>query len=488
MYACKPVSILMAIAAALVAAQTASAVGLPDVANAHQGKMLPETGALGNAITSGKADLTLRLRYESVDDSIPSGSPLAGTDDAELFSLRTALGYTTARYHGFWARLQFEAVTRLGSDDAFNVDDDLTFPPGPTGSRIAEGHSLIPDSETEEINEAYIAWRSATSGCPNAPEGCNGTTTVKLGRQTIIYDNHRWVGNIVWRQNHQSFDAFRIDNTSIDNLSVSYAYVDRVNRLFGEDSPFKEFELNDSHLINVSYQFPFGKLTGYGYLLDFDDNPRTPFVEGVGTGAGVTNFDSDTWGLRFVGKHPITDSFTFLTELEWANQDPTNDASSTLDDNDYINIEIGGAFKVMGKPVVVKVGREILEGNGVNALQTPLATVHAFNGWADKFVGAPGGSATPVGGLEDTSATIAVKGLFSNLIGPSKLVLQYHDYEADKTVSGIKDYGDEWGVLFAKPFSKEWLGVVKYTNFDDGGDGFSFDTEKFWVMVQYQYK
>ena len=487
MHAFKPATYLVTITA-LAIAHTAGAVGLPDVANAHSGKMLPDTGELGGAIINGKPDVTLRLRYESVDDSIPASSPLVGTDDAELLSLRTALGYTTARYHGFWARLQLEANTRLGSDKALNVDEDLTFPPGPTGSRIAEGHSLIPDNNFQEVNEAFIGWRSATSGCPNAPGGCNGDTTVKFGRQSIIYDNHRWVGNIVWRQNNQSFDAFRIDNTSIDNLSISYVYLDQVNRLFGGDSAFKEYEMSDSHLINVSYQFPFGKLTGYGYLLDFDDNPRTPFIEGVGAGAGITNFDSDTWGLRFVGKHPIGDNFTLLGELEWANQNPSNDAGPTLGDNNYINVEIGGAFDLAGKPVVVKVGREILEGNGVNALQTPLATVHAFNGWADKFVGAPGGSATPVGGLEDTSATVVVKGLFANVIGPSKLVIQYHDYKADQTIAGVEDYGDEWGVLFAKPFSKEWLGLVKYANFDDGGDGFSFDTEKFWVMVQYQYK
>jgi hypothetical protein len=170
--------------------------------------------------------------------------------------------------------------------------------------------------------------------------------------------------------------------------------------------------------------------------------------------------------------------------LEWANQEPTNDAGSTLSDNNYYNIEFGGAFKVAGKPMVIKLGQEVLEGNGVNAVQTPLATVHAFNGWADKFVGAPGGTATPAGGLVDTSLTMVIKGL----IGPSKLVLQYHDYEADTTVNGVKDYGDEIGVMFAKPFSKQWLGLVKYASFSDGGDGFSYDTEKFWVMVQYQIK
>jgi len=483
----KPLSYFMAVTI-FAFAQGTWAVGLPDVSNTHTGKVLPNTTDLTNALKGGKPDLWLRLRYENVNDDVPAGSPLVGADNAELLSLRTVLGYTTARYHGFYARVEFEANTRLGDDRALNVDDDLTFPPGPAGSRIAEGHALIPDNEFQEINEAYIAWRSPTGGCPNAPAACNGNTSVKLGRQAITYDNHRWVGNIVWRQNFQTYDALRIDNTSIPNLGISYVYLNRVNRTFGENSAFKEFEMNNSHFINISYKFPFGKLTGYGYLLDFDNNPRTPFPEGVGVGPGITNFDSNTWGLRFVGKHKLNDMFTLLSELEWANQDPNNDAAPALSDNNYYNIEVGGAFKVVGKPVVVKAGHEVLEGNGVNAVQTPLATVHAFNGWADKFVGAPGGTATPVGGLEDTSVTAVVKGLFAKHIGPSKLVFQYHNYEANTTVGGVSNYGDEWGVLYAKPVSKEWLGLVKYANFNDGGDGFSFDTQKFWVMLQYRFK
>lgn len=465
-------------------AQGTGAVGLPDEPNAHTGKQLENTTNLTEAFKAGTPDLSFRLRYEDVSDNIPAGNPLAGIKDADELTLRTVLGYSTGRFHGFYSRLEFENVTRIGDDNAFNVDDDLTFPPGPTGSQVAEGYSLIPDSPFTEVNEAYLGWRSPSSGCTNAPENCDGSTTIKLGRQIITYDNHRWVGNIVWRQNYQTYDAVRIDNTSISNLSASYAYVDRVNRTFGPDSPFNKWEMDSAHFINVSYDFPVGKLVGYGYLLDFNDNPRSPFPEGVGVGPGITNFDSDTWGLRFTGQRPFNDDFSLLYELEWANQAPSKDAGPTLSDNNYYNIEFGGAFKVVGKPVVVKVGREVLEGNGVNALQTPFATIHAFNGWADKYAGAPGGTATPVGGLEDTSVTMVVKGL----IGPSQLVVQYHDYQANTTVGGVDDYGTEWGILLAKPFTKELSGMVKYASFDDGGDGFSFDTDKFWVMAVYQFQ
>ena len=47
------------------------------------------------------------------------------------------------------------------------------------------------------------------------------------------------------------------------------------------------------------------------------------------------------------------------------------------------------------RDITARAGWEHLGGNGRHALQTPLATLHAFNGWADKFL------VTPVNGLED---------------------------------------------------------------------------------------
>lgn len=469
--------------------QGADATGLPDVDNAHTGKQLANTTSLNKALAGGSTDLSLRLRYENVHDDIPAGSPIAGTDDADMLSLRATLGYTTERFYGFYSRLEFEANTRLDDDNALNIDDDLTFPPGPVASRVAAGHSIIPDNPFQQVNEAYIGWRSPY-GCKHSPEPCNGSTTIKIGRQEVIYDNHRWVGNIVWRQNHMSYDALRIDNTLIPNLSISYVYLDKVIRTFGPESAFNVWDMHNSHLINLAYKTPLGKLVGYGYLLDFEDNGRTPFIEGQGTlgTPGIANYDSNTWGVRFVGQHPVGNAFSLLYQLEWANQEPVHDAGPTLSDNDYYDIEFGGSFKLAGMPTVVRIGREVLGGNGVNALQTPLATVHAFNGWADKFAGAPGGTDTPPGGLQDTSIAVTIKGIAAKAIGPSKFVFQYHEYKADTTVAGVRDYGTEWGALFAKPIAKQWLLLAKYAKFNDGGDGFSYDTDKYWLMAQYQFQ
>ena len=297
--------------------------------NAHH-KLYPEVDTIGGMYIQGKEDLWLRLRHEDVQED-RGGTPLAGTNDADMLHLKAAFGYTTARYHGFYLRGELEAGLKF-TDNALNLDDDFRIPPlgpGPNpvaGNRLAEGHAIIPDNTFGEVNEAYIGWRSGSSACPNSPGFCDGNTSFKLGRQTIIYDNHRWIGDIIWRQNNQSFNALRIDNSSIKNLGISYSYIKKAKRLFGEESIFNEFKFDDGHLINLSYTFPqFGKLTAYGYLLDFNDNPRTPFEEGTGIAPPFITgnaLDSDTYGVRFTGRHEVSSSFDLQTEFEWANQDP----------------------------------------------------------------------------------------------------------------------------------------------------------------------
>src|SRR3546814_3293516 len=67
-------------------------------------------------------------------------------------------------------------------------------------------------------------------------------------------------------------------------------------------------------------------------------------------------------------------------------------------------------------------------GNGVVAFQTPLATLHAFNGWADRFLSTPGN------GLEDIYVGVGGKH------GQWNWQALWHDFSADR---GGADYGTE---------------------------------------------
>ncbi len=113
-----------------------------------------------------------------------------------------------------------------------------------------------------------------------------------------------------------------------------------------------------------------------------------------------------------------------------------------------------------------------LGGDGSHALQTPLATLHAFNGAADKFL------VTPPGGLEDRFVG-AGGALGSGALADMKWTLAWHDFRAD---SG-GDYGSEWDASLAFPVRGKLTGLVKLADYRSAG--FARDTTKVWVQLEW---
>ena len=85
----------------------------------------------------------------------------------------------------------------------------------------------------------------------------------------MLIDDQRFVGNVGWRQDEQTFDALRADFT-LGRLKATYAYVFHVNRIFGQALDWKSV----SHLLNVTYAVadPL-RLEGFVYALDFSNSP-----------------------------------------------------------------------------------------------------------------------------------------------------------------------------------------------------------------------
>ncbi|MWV18511.1 hypothetical protein F3I16_20965, partial [Pseudomonas sp. L-22-4S-12] len=127
------------------------------------------------------------------------------------------------------------------------------------------------------------------------------------------------------------------------------------------------------------------------------------------------------------------------------------------------------------KGVALKAGYEVLggdEGPGNRAFQTPLATKHAFQGWADQFL------ITPADGVEDAYAGVTVP-----LLGGS-LQAWYHDFRAEQ---GSSQYGEEIDLSYAHPIPgvKGLVGLLKYASYD--ADDFAVDADKAWLQLQYSY-
>jgi hypothetical protein len=404
--------------------------------------------SLIDAIIGGTPDVFLRYRFERADDASP------GLKRAYASTLRTALGYQTGTFHGFSIYGQFEDVHALGQD---RYDDG--------GTNQIDDRAEIVDPEGSEINQAFLRF----SGVPK--------TVITYGRQEITHREaplHRFIGNILFRQNFQSFDAFRIVNLSLPQATIDYAYVWNVNRIFGEDNPLpdaSDFPMR-SHLLNVQYGgLPFAKIEAYGYLLDFDS-------------ATAQRLSTTTFGLRLQGDYVLAAKTKLNYAAEAANQQDYQGNPNSIDVNYFagelgIGQAIGGVIETLG----FKLNFEQLGGKGgVQAFRTPLGTNHAFQGFADRFL------VTPGDGIRDIFATISMKAL------GAQFSTSYHVFNADRD---NYRYGTEWDFLVERVFAKRFLAGLKYADYRADRNPLNvarntvseqaFDLTRFWAYMQFKY-
>ena len=287
-----------------------------------------------------------RLRSETVhQDGI--------AESAHAVTLRARLGLETGKLANTSLLLEGDALIPIQDDYRPDpaVQENVIYP-------------VVADPEAYEINRFQLTNTSLPG------------TTLTLGRQRIGLDDQRFVGAVGWRQNEQTFDALRVVNKSVANLLLDATYLNRVNRVFGDDSPQGDYH-GDSVLLNAGYQTKIGKISAFGYLLDFESIATVPAA------MNPIRDSTSTYGLRFAGEKPLGKVkvgyvASYATQTEYAD----NPLSFDLD---YKTAELNATFKQFG----LGVGAEFMEGNGVKGFTTPLATLHKFQGWADKFLATP---------------------------------------------------------------------------------------------------
>lgn len=376
--------------------------------------------SIGEAFAKGKVSLNVRARYEGVEQT--------GLRDADAATVRTRLGFTTSALNGFKAMIEAENIAAL---------DPNNYSQAGLNSGGA-GRAVVADPVGTEINQAWLAYGS-------------GKTGVTAGRQRLVLDNTRFVGDVGWRQNAQTFDAVTVTDKTFAQVSLTYAYLYRINRVFSDRHAQGNWD-SDSHVLNASYAgLPIGTLTGYAYLLDFDNAAAN---------------SSATVGASLAGTPKLTDDLKLSYRIEYATQ--SDYGSSPLSYTaDYYTGELG----LVAKPGSVALGYEVLGTDHNVGFKTPLATLHAFNGWADVFL------ATPAGGLRDTYVKAG-----ATLPGGLALLGFYHRFETD---TGI-DLGDEWNLQLTRKFGKYFTGLVKYADFSR--DSLSVpDVRKIWIQVEFNY-
>jgi hypothetical protein len=373
------------------------------------------------AIAAGHPILELRPRYELVDQD-------GFARDADAFTLRTRLGWETGGWRGLKALAEMEDVRAIGGQ-RFN-----------SGQNGRTGYPVIADPDVTELNRAQLSWSGPGVGAV-------------IGRQAIDLDDQRFIGTVGWRQDDQTFDAARLDS-AFGPVRGAYIYLDRVNRV-GRDQDWDA----DGHAVNLTWTAARAlAVEGFLYALDFKQAPAA---------------SSFTWGVRATGVLPAGP-----VKLAWA--------AAVARQHDYRNspgrFDLGywqAELAASHGPWTLKGSYEHLGGDGARGFSTPLATLHAFQGWADVFL------TTPADGVDDAGVTLQLKPplRLAHLSGPV-LTAVWHDFRAPRTDAGL---GREWDLMASARIAPGLTGLVKYARYrgpDPARAPFA-SRSKLWLQLDY---
>ncbi|AIF49413.1 alginate export family protein [Dyella japonica] len=362
-----------------------------------------------------------RLRHEQVDAAAYAPHAYADT-------LRLRLGIRSQVGHG-WS-YGIEGAGTASAEDHYN-----------SGANGQVRYPSITDPSGAELNQAWLAWQGGTLGA-------------KVGRQEVVLDNQRWVGNVAWRQFEQTFDAVALSWKPSAAWWLQYDWLERVNRVAGPEAlnPLARHRDLNTHLLHAAWSQGRQQVTGYGYLHKDKD---------------VATASTATYGVRWTGKTPADGGFGWSVEgahqVGYANN-PLSFA------HDYWLVE--PSWTQWG--VTGKLGWEFLGGDGRTALQTPLASLHAFNGWDDQF------AVTPAGGLQDYYLTL--NGPLGRTGAGRRFAwtVAYHEFHADR---GNARYGSEWDASLSYTVMPGLQALLKAADYR--ADRFGHDDTKLWLQLEW---
>ncbi len=335
--------------------------------------------------------LDLRPRVEFVDQE--------GRKDAVAWTFRGRVGLQAQLQENVKAFVEVEHTSTWHRD---------SYQAGSVHGRH-DGKAVIADPESTELNQLWLAYTGEEF-------------EFKGGIQRIQLENQRFIGNVGWRQNEQTFHGATFTYKGIDKVKLYYGYFYNVDNIFGSETPKnpndRDFDSN-SHLVQATYEpVPALRLTGYTYLLDLENS-------------GGANASNNTYGASLTGSAPAGPT-TLGYRLEYARQ---ADAADSKRDYraDYLHLYSSLKYSRFSGGL----GYERLGADNGVGFQTPLATLHAFNGYADKFL------TTPAKGLQDLYVELGVKLPFDVQMNTA-----YHDYVA---ADDHTDLGYEFNVVLSRP-------------------------------------
>jgi hypothetical protein len=317
------------------------------------------------------------------------------------------------------------------------------------GLHAAATRALVADPENIALYRAQLQYKTRA-------------VAVTAGRQRIALDDERFVGNVAFRQNAQTFDAVRVELTPLKGLKADLTYAWDVRTIWGVEGigARQQGVGGDNVFANLSYATPIGTLTGFAYLIDQNEAA----VQGY-------RLSSQSYGVRLAGAQKLSATAKLSYQASYATQSEYGRNPNDYRADYYLldaglevsGFRLGAGYEVLGAD----------EGAALTSFQFPLGTNFKFQGWADKFL------TTPPDGVRDLYGSVSYgwKGA-----GPFKgVTLQavYHRFESDRLV---RHYGDELDLLASGKLGETTVSL-RYADYQ--ADRFATDTRKLWLQLDW---
>lgn len=371
----------------------------------------------------------LRFRFENAADE---ARPEAG----RALTARLRTGLEVSPNPRLTILGEFEGNLRIAGDY-----DDLI-----NGDSI---RAVIPDPEFAELNRLSLRfepWRDVA---------------LTVGRQYLSFDDERFVGKVAFRQNDQTYDAARLSVSLANGVGVDAVYLRRTNRIFSDRNDEGRFS-GDSYLLNVGVPLAFGRLAGFHYALDLAAGPKDALNE---------NASSQTTGFRYEGRARWPGGGEEAPSLKWeasfARQRDFAGAPAEFGANywlgaltaDIDEFSVGGRFEILG-------------ADDSAAFQTPLGTLHAFQGAADLFV------STPADGVRERSVLVEWR---AGRVGPFEGVTLSLAGLSFQSANGSVGYGREFDAGIKARVAGAVLSIKAA---DYSAAGFGEDVRRLWISAE----
>ena len=288
-----------------------------------------------------------------------------GLNRSEAYTIRSHLGLELKPWQGFSTYAELENVWSL-DDGSYN-----------DGAQSPNGDTPIADPETTELNKLYAQFERDDLLRMIMGEGPDVRLRARGGRQELIFDDARFIGNVDWRQNEQTIDSILGEtDLGIDGLTAQYAYLWDIRRVFGDNGgPSTQDYNSDSHVARIHFSSDPASgsdafaISVFAYFLDFErDSPGN---------------SSDTYGTRITGTHDFDEEWSLDYAFSYAFQ---TDAARNPVDYEAHYVWASGDLRQDDLGSVGVVYEMLGSDDGDARFVTPLATAHKFNGFADAFL------------------------------------------------------------------------------------------------------